>query len=63
MRLNNYHEDATEVGSIQFFTRNDKGEKETGATLIFFGAKADSDIVKYEYKLTVSEGSIFIKAM
>lgn len=46
-----------EFGSIQFFTRNDDGEKETGATLIFFGANKDSDITEYEYTLTVREGS------
>lgn len=44
-------------GSVQFFTRNDKGEKETGATLLFFGAERDSDITTYEYTLTVREGS------
>lgn len=44
-------------GAIQFFTRNDEGEKETGATLLFFGANKDSDITTYEYTLTVKEGS------
>ncbi len=46
-----------QFGSIQFFTRNDKGEKETGSTLLFFGANRDSDISEYEYTLTVKEGS------
>lgn len=50
-------EDAEKVGSIQFFTRNDSEEKETGSTLLFFGAASDSDIVRYEYTLTVKEGS------
>ena len=44
-------------GSIQFFTRNDNGEKDTGTTLLFFGANQDSDIAKYEYTLTVKEGA------
>ena len=44
-------------GSIQFFTRNDNNEKETGATLLLFGANKDSDITEYEYTLTVKEGS------
>lgn len=44
-------------GAIQFFTRDDNGDKETGATLLFYGANQDSDIVNYEYTLTVKEGS------
>lgn len=44
-------------GSVQFFTKNDKGEKETDSTLLFFGTKKDSDIATYEYTLTVKEGS------
>lgn len=53
--------DVTDAGSIQFFTRNDKGEKENEATLLFYGAIADSNIVKYEYTLTVKEGSSVYK--
>lgn len=54
----NYNtEGENNFGSIQFFTRNDSGEKETGATLLFFGANKDSDITEYEYTLTVREGS------
>ncbi len=54
----NYNTDGeNKFGSIQFFTRDDTGEKETGATLIFFGANRDSDITEYEYTLTVKEGS------
>lgn len=44
-------------GSIQFFTRNDNGEKETESTLLFFGIITDSNIATYEYTLTVREGS------
>lgn len=47
----------TKFGSIQFFTENDKGEKESSSTLIFFGATKDSSIKKYDYTLTVREGS------
>ena len=54
---NTQTEGAEKAGSIQFFTRKDNGEKETGSTLLFFGARADSDIVRYEYTLTVAEGS------
>lgn len=50
-------EGENKFGSLQFFTRNDKGEKETEATLLFFGANRDSDITTYEYTLTVREGS------
>lgn len=50
-------EGENKFGSLQFFTRNDKGEKETEATLLFFGASRDSDIATYEYTLTVREGS------
>lgn len=53
----NIVENKNKFGSIQFFTRNDKGEKETGATLLFFGANKDSDITEYEYTLTVREGA------
>lgn len=54
----NYNaESENKFGAIQFFTRNDKEEKENGATLLFFGAKKDSDITKYEYTLTVREGA------
>lgn len=34
----------TKFGSIQFFTENDKGEKDSCSTLIFFGATKDSEI-------------------
>lgn len=44
-------------GSLHFFTRNDAGEKETGATLIFFGANKGTDITECEYTLTVGEKS------
>lgn len=44
-------------GSVQFFTINDDGEKDTDSTLLFFGSKKDSDISTYEYTLTVKEGS------
>lgn len=54
---NHNTERINKFGSIQFFTRNDTGEKETGATLIFFGANADSNITEYEYLLSVREGS------
>ncbi len=47
----------SKFGAIQFFTRTDDGEKEPGATLLFFGANKDSDITDYEYTLTVREGS------
>ncbi len=50
-------EGENDFGSIQFFTKNNKGEKETGSTLLFFGAIKDSDITGYEYTLTVREGS------
>lgn len=53
----NNAKDENKFGSIQFFTRNDNGEKETESTLIFFGTQKDSDITEYEYKLTVREGS------
>lgn len=48
---------AKQFGALQFFTRNDDGEKATDSTLIFFGASADSDIRSYKYTLTVREGS------
>lgn len=54
-------EDETEFGSIHFFTRNDAGEKETGATLLFFGANMGSDITEYEYTLKVGEKSNIYK--
>lgn len=54
---NNSADEENKFGSVQFFTRDDNGEKETGATLIFFGSKKDSDITEYEYTLTVKEGS------
>lgn len=50
-------EDETEFGSIHFFTRNDAGEKETGATLLFFGANKGTDIAECEYTLTVGGNS------
>lgn len=53
----NIVESKNKFGSIQFFTRNNKDEKETGATLLFFGANKDSDITEYEYTLTVREGA------
>lgn len=46
-----------EIGSIQFLTNNDKGEEEPDSTLLFFGAIKDSDILEYEYSLTVREGT------
>ena len=49
------------VGSLLFFTRNDKHEKESNATLMFFGSRLDADITTYEYKLTVKEGSNIYK--
>lgn len=53
----NYADDTkTKFGSIQFFTENDKGEKDSCSTLIFFGATKDSEIKKYDYTLTVSRG-------
>lgn len=42
----------TKVGSVQFFTRKDNGDKETNSTLLFYGATADSDIQSYQYKIT-----------
>lgn len=36
---------------MQFQTRNDKGEKENGYTLLFYCSSADNDIVEYEYIL------------
>lgn len=44
-------------GAVQFFATNDKGEKDTSPTLVFFGSTRDSDICAYEYTLTVREGS------
>lgn len=54
--------DNNSFGAIQFFTRNDKGEKEGTATLLFYGAYKDSTIASYEYKLTVREGSNIYKS-
>lgn len=45
------------IGSLEFFTRNDKGEKETSPSLIYFGSLSDADVFYCEYKLTVSDGS------
>ncbi len=53
----NETEKENKFGSIQFFPRDDNGEKSTRSTLIFFGARKDSDITEYEYTLTVREGS------
>lgn len=44
----------TNVGSIQFFTRKDNGDKETGSTLLFYGALEDTDAYRYQYTLTQS---------
>ncbi len=44
-------------GSLEFFTRNDKGEKETKPSLIYFGSLSDADVFYCEYKLTVSDGN------
>ena len=49
------------AGSIQFFMLNDDGEKENTSTLLFFGSSAESDISRYEYTMTVSEGSAVYK--
>lgn len=50
-------QEAKKFGAVQFFTNNDSGEKETQATLLCWGASQDSDIIRYEYTLTVREGS------
>lgn len=50
-------EGSTEAGSLQFFTIDDKGKKESASTLLFFGSLADSAITSYEYTLSVREGS------
>lgn len=49
-------EGTNKFGSLQFFPRNNSGEKATRATLIFFGANKDSHITEYEYTLSVREG-------
>ncbi len=49
--------DTAGVGSIRFFSRNDKNEREKGYTLLYYGVRAESDIVQYEYTLTTREGS------
>lgn len=45
------------VGTMEFFTRSDDGEKENCATRIYFAASQDAKINSYEYTLTVREGS------
>lgn len=45
------------VGCIEYFARNDEGYKENKSTLVFYGSFADADIARYEYTLTVREGS------
>ena len=49
--------DNNKVGSIRFFTRNDDGKKEKASTLLFYGAVADSDIKRYEFSLTIAQGT------
>lgn len=39
------------VGSLLFQTRNDKGKKDDGYTLLFYCSSAGNDIVEYEYVL------------
>lgn len=53
----NIYDENRSFGAVQFFKKNDRGEKESGATLLFYGACKDSSIVSYEYTLTVREGS------
>lgn len=36
------------IGSFQFHTRRDNGEKEDASTLLFYSSTADNDIVRYE---------------
>lgn len=45
------------IGSMQFFTRKDDGEKEAGATLLLYGSAAESDIFYCEYTLTTNDFS------
>lgn len=39
------------IGSMQFYTMKDNGEKETGSTLLLYGSHAEADIYYCEYKV------------
>lgn len=55
--LHNGADSSDPVGSVEFFSRNDKGEKENSSTLLYYGSLSDSKVDHYVYTLNIREGA------